>query len=310
MSAPAAIRNYPNLSLVYDRQVARTPSYETSLVKRMTDVSPGEMEILERHAVQILKLVGNELDEYCDDYQWICEIVLQEELEFRRNGRYRLSSFQEAYEQVYSNAELMRHYMNGLLMTQLWWSNHTNVFDYFEKSFIPRLKQGYRHLEIGTGHGMYMFPPALDPRCGSLTAWDISEQSANATIESLRRIGVTNVNVVLQDMFAADPAKVGNFDSIVFSEVLEHLEKPSDALKQLRNVLSDEGFLFVHMPVNSPAPDHIFLLRSPEAVVDFVKEHGFEVVDTRFEPQTGMTLEAARAKNKTISAALIARKSR
>ena len=124
----------------------------------------------------------------------------------------------------------------------------------------------------------------------------------------MRRIGVRDVDIVLQDMFDADPAKVGLFDSITFSEVLEHMEKPGDALRSLHNVLSDDGFLFLHMPVNSPAPDHIFLLPSPEAVVEFAESHGFKVVDKFFAPQTGMTLESARERKKTISVALVAKK--
>jgi|EndMetStandDraft_8_1072994.scaffolds.fasta_scaffold198329_2 2-polyprenyl-3-methyl-5-hydroxy-6-metoxy-1,4-benzoquinol methylase len=298
----------PHLCFLVRAQLDHTPDLTSSLGRRFANVGPHEVQTLEELAARIRELIGPDLAEYCGDYKWICDVMLQEELDFRRSGGYRFTTFQEAYDAVYSDDVFMRHYMNGLLMTQLWWSNHTGTFDYYQKSYIPRLKDKYRHLEIGTGHGLYMYPPALDPRRGGLTAWDISKASADSTRESLRRIGVTDVDIVVQDMFDADPDTVGRFDSITFSEVLEHLEKPGEALQKLRSVLSDDGYLFLNMPVNSPAPDHIFLLRSPEAVVDFVRDHGFDVIDTRFEPQTGMTLDLARAKNKTISAALIARK--
>ena len=66
--------------------------------------------------------------------------------------------------------------------------------------------------------------------------------------------------------------------------------------------------MFLNVPVNSPAPDHIFLWHSPEEVVDLVKDCGFEVVDTRFVPATGFTEEEARRRKVTINSLVIAKK--
>ncbi len=66
------------------------------------------------------------------------------------------------------------------------------------------------------------------------------------------------------------------FDRIVISKVLDHLENPKNALERLRSVISPKGRLFVKMPVNSPASDHIFLLTHPHEVIDLVTAAGFE----------------------------------
>ena len=107
------------------------------------------------------------------------------------------------------------------------------------------------------------------------------------------------------DLFAAPN---GSFRSIVFSEVLEHLENPRHALGILHGLLEEGGRIFINAPVNSPAPDHIFLFSHPEEIVQLVEDSGFTVVKTLFAPATGATLERARKRKLSISTAVIATK--
>ncbi len=113
------------------------------------------------------------------------------------------------------------------------------------------------------------------------------------------------VRLVEADLFAAPE---GKYQSIVFSEVLEHLEAPRDALRILRDLLTDDGRLFLRAPVNAPAPDHIYLFHTPEEIVGMVHDAGFDVQDSLFSPCTGATLERARAHRLAIAVALIATK--
>jgi len=89
--------------------------------------------------------------------------------------------------------------------------------------------------------------------------------------------------------------------------VLEHLEHPREALTRIKKLMNPEGRLFINMPINSPAPDHLFLLDTPEEVVDFVEKSGFRIEQSRFLPQTNMTLEKARRTKSTITTLIIAR---
>ena len=43
----------------------------------------------------ILKLAEDDLDRLIDGYRWMCKMVLDEELEFRRTNQYRYSKFDE-----------------------------------------------------------------------------------------------------------------------------------------------------------------------------------------------------------------------
>ena len=77
---------------------------------------------------------------HVDDYQFLCEeIYLPEELHFRRNGSYRLKSFEEALTTVYSNAPFMTRYMNGLLVSDVLWNNHCRGLQHFADVFLNSL---------------------------------------------------------------------------------------------------------------------------------------------------------------------------
>ncbi len=76
--------------------------------------------------------------------RWLCGVFLDEELFFRRTGRYRLSTFAEAFDTVYANPGFMSRYMNGLLMTHVLWRNHTDMLRYFCDVFLPQIRAAFR----------------------------------------------------------------------------------------------------------------------------------------------------------------------
>ena len=86
------------------------------------------------------------------------------------------------------------------------------------------------------------------------------------------------------------------------------MEEPARALGHLRTVLKPGGRLFVNVPINSPAPDHLYLLRSPEEAVAAVESAGFVVEESGFFPVTNYTIERARKWALTISVCMVARR--
>jgi 2-polyprenyl-3-methyl-5-hydroxy-6-metoxy-1,4-benzoquinol methylase len=261
-------------------------------------------EATETIAAMVLRLAGDDLSRVVDGYRWLCKQVLEESYHFRRTGRYRLSSFADAEREVYSNFSLMRKYMDGQLLTQVMWANHTSAFDVYLHEFLSENKDGYRHLEVGPGHGMLLSFALQDPRCESATGWDVSDASLTATREALERLGVPRkATLSRQDVLRTQSSE--RFDSIVISEVCEHLEDPRRALECLRGLLAPRGRIFVNVPANSPSPDHIYLLDTPEQAVELVKSSGFEVSSSWFLPATGHTLERARKAKLAISCVVI-----
>jgi 2-polyprenyl-3-methyl-5-hydroxy-6-metoxy-1,4-benzoquinol methylase len=300
---------YPALQRLVVAQLAAAPKHANFINKRFKSASDANLAFAGKLAETVERLIDGREPRFSADYDWICQLVLKEELHFRRTGRYRLSTFEEALAEVYSDSELMDHYMNGLLMTSLWWSNHTAAMNYFEDVFLGGNKPGCRHLEIGPGHGLLLALAANSGTLASIEAWDVSEQSIVNTRAVLAKIGVTApITLRVQDLFALDAEAQGHYDSVVLSEVLEHLDRPADALRALFRVMRPSGRLFINMPINSPAPDHLFLLDTPEEVVEFVKASGFEIESFKFEPTTNYTIEQARSHKFTISCLVIARR--
>jgi 2-polyprenyl-3-methyl-5-hydroxy-6-metoxy-1,4-benzoquinol methylase len=297
---------YPNVAMLIEVQLQAFPEHETFLQVRFRELSAENLKFADDVALLILRIAGKNLEQCCADYRWLTQIVLEEEIFFRRENRYRLTTFAEALANVYSDRAYMTRYMNGLLLSQLWWANHTQVLHQFENVYLPAIPAGASHLEIGPGHGLYLYLAANSPQRLDVSGWDVSEASLDLVRSSFVALGMTQpVTLSLTDMF--EPS-TKFFDSITLSEVLEHLEEPDRALATIARLLKPGGHAFINVPVNSPAPDHISLYRTPEDAVAAVAAAGLEIVSTLFAPATGASLARARKLALTISTAIIARK--
>ena len=275
---------------------------EQSFAERSPDVTELSMEVAEL----IERIAGGDLARLVRGYRWMCEMFLSEELEFRRTGHYRYASFADTNREVYQDQALMARYMDGLLLSQVLFSNHAKAVAFY-RTFLARNRQGYQHLEIGPGHGLLLYYGAVDPRCAAVTAWDVSPTSLDHTRSCLQSLRIERpVSLAVNDILATSGK--GEYDSVVCSEVLEHLETPKEALRSIRSVLSAEGRLFVNVPINSPAIDHIYLLRTPEEAFDLVTSAGLEILDTCIAPGSGNTAEKARRRGTVISCAMVARR--
>ncbi len=306
--------DHPSLAKLVAQQLAAWPDHEKFLASSFSGRSQSSMDVSETLSAAILALaddLADGLHTLVSDYRFLCEeIVLPEEIHFRRSGKYRLSSFKEANEQIYANAGYMARYMNGLLLSNVFWANHANAFAHFATQYLPQLPANSRHLEIGPGHGLLLYFAAQSPNVRAIAGWDVSPTSIEKTRNALARLGARlSATLSLQDMFlAAPPAADDCFDSLVMSEILEHLEDPVAALRSAGNALRPGGLLYVHVPANSPAPDHIFLFNGPEHAADLVRQSGFEVIDLQAFPMSGTTLDRARRHKLAVSCVVVARK--
>ncbi len=260
----------------------------------------------ERTAGLLQLITGGNLDPVVAGYRWMCDMVLEEELYFRRHGNYRNSTFADVNEQVYQQPGAMEAYMDGLLASSVLWSQHAEVLDFYVGEFLAKNPEGYDHLEIGPGHGLLLYFAAEDPRSHELRAWDISPTSLDRTRHCLTALGVDGaVDLEHQDVLVSPPGG-RQFDSVVMSELLEHLEDPESALRSVARLLRPGGRLYVNVPVNAPAIDHIYLLRSPEAAQELLESSGYEIIDALLAPAAGYSLQRARKLQASISCAFIA----
>jgi hypothetical protein len=85
-------------------------------------------------------------------------VFLREQIRFQQTESYSHESFDEVYDDVYNNPDVMEgFYLDGLLLTQACWEIHYHIHRFFQEQFLPRCKGKKQGLEIGFGHGLYLY---------------------------------------------------------------------------------------------------------------------------------------------------------
>ncbi len=264
------------------------------------------MQTTETLAEAALVLTGEHLLRYAEHYRWTCDQLREEELFFHREGRYRLSTFAEADAEVYSDAGYMEKYMDGLLISQILWVNHAASCHFFLTETSPFLAPDQRYLEIGPGHGLMMYLALRDFDLASATAWGLSAVSIDQTRAALAKLGYDNCDFAVQNVM---DARAGSkpYGLVVLSEVLEHLEDPKSVMAPIRDLVARDGHVFINVPINSPSPDHLYLMETPDDARALLIDTGFEILREGFFATQGTALERALRNRVSVSACMLAR---
>ena len=104
--------------------------------------------------------------------------------------------------------------------------------------------EGSRVLEAGCGVGAQTVLLARHSPGAQFTSVDVSPVSVHAAEAAVHRAGCTNVTFRTADIFHL-PFSAASFDHVFVCFVLEHLQEPVWALRQLRAVLKPGGTLTV-----------------------------------------------------------------
>jgi len=301
------LKAYPCTRQLVTAVLNLMPDHAAYLEKSFRDRSAATIRLTEQSAHFITAIEHGAVERLAQGYRWLCSMIQEEELHFRRTNCYRNTSFTAVDAAIYQNHVGMTQYMDGLLASEVLWIQHARAMDFFVNTFLAKLPPHARHLEVGPGHGLLFYYSALHPHCASLTGWDISPASLQQTAACMEMMKV-KLPLMLETQDIMKPPTVDRpWDSIVISEVLEHLEDPLGALKNLRRCISDHGLLYMNVPVNAPTIDHIHLFSTPEEAFAMVEKAGFIVDELLLAPGAGHTLTKARKISGSITVALIAR---
>lgn len=103
---------------------------------------------------------------------------------------------------------------------------------------------GAKVLEAGCGIGAQTVILAKNNPDAEITSIDISQESLEKARENVEEKGIKNVRFLQADVFSL-PFEDNSFDHIFVCFVLEHLQDPEEALKNLKKVLRPGGTIIV-----------------------------------------------------------------
>ncbi|MEN6461508.1 MAG: class I SAM-dependent methyltransferase [Syntrophomonas sp.] len=265
-----------------------------------------EIESLEKY-LSFLIHNDNSIEYLASCYNLIVKDTLREQIFFRKNNKYRYTTFNEVSDSVYFNPQYMEMYMYGLALTSFLWPNHIMINRWFLQK-LPKGKTG-QYLEIGPGHGYNFMNAMKSTSFNQFNGIDISPKSVQLTRSILedQLIGQSQKYKIIQGDFLNLEEKY-KYDAIVMGEVLEHVEKPEYFLTKINRLANKEAFIYISTAINSPAVDHIYLFESVDSVREMVQACGFFIIDQLTLPYPGLSLEQCQDQKLTINIALVLQK--
>jgi SAM-dependent methyltransferase len=245
-----------------------------------------------RHAADILAFVNhryphNALVEYSKRVSELRHL----QREFEASGAYPAKHYSEVKpinDEAYKLALLLSFICNNHrfeILTEL-------------ESFMRQPSLGPANLlSIGYGTG-YELKRAREILHGwRIDAFDNSEESFAYATDLLAFFKCSPV-ALRKELFPLETADGleqyrGVFGKIVLCELLEHLEDPATALRNLRCVLHDKGRIFLTMAVNIAQEDHLFLYSSAQQARQQVLDCGLKIVKEMLAPVVMLPFEEA-----------------
>ncbi len=247
---------------------------------------------------------GGKLKEAIESYNELCLRMLADQIQFRKTGVYETKDSAVAQKEVYENSIFMHRYMLGLLLTQMLWPNHYQLFRFFQSYLAHSRPQ--RYLEIGAGHGLFLMEakrcfPAL-----KAAVCDVSQTSIDICRQMVEAFGMdpNTVEFCCEDFFKAD---LGDqpFDFVTVGEVLEHVNDAPKFLRRLGEFVDPQGCMYLSTCANCPAPDHVYHFRNIDEIRGLIRSSGFTIEQEIFLPAEDVPVELWEVKLVTVNYAAI-----
>lgn len=235
------------------------------------------------------------LEQLANAYLLMLRQVFHARLAFIRTGKYQVDSFDEAFDTVYNDKNVMKQYMLGLALSQFLWEHHYKIFNFYTTQLIT-LSKNPNILEVGSGHGLFLIELLEKiPLINQCDVVDISETSLDMTKKIYKKLELDKKHIVNFTLSDINLFKTGYlYDFIVMGEVLEHVENPGSILDKLYSLLAEDGKIYISTCSNCPAIDHITYFQEVEDIRSLVLESKFKILEECIAPSENMSEEKLR----------------
>lgn len=258
--------------------------------------------------IEFYESLGNSISDIAGCYLLFIQVVMEETMYFAEHGTYRYSTFNEVSRDVYFNDNYMTKYMIGLGLSTYLLNFHLESMRFYDE-FIRSVK-GSRYLEIGSGHGEYFVKAIELSGLDFFHAVDLSKTCVDMTDKythfcctgrgvELRR----DIIIEQRDFFSFVPSE--KYDVIVMGEVLEHVEKPGDFLRQMVRCSHEGTLSYVTTVIDAPERDHIYHFHTPGEVFDTVESSGCTIKDYRLVTHNNKPVEKVMKLHQPVLVAMI-----
>jgi SAM-dependent methyltransferase len=239
------------------------------------------------YAAEILAYLDSRYtDDYIPRYIRRCHQLSQAQTAFEASGRYSATKYSEVTQTDDDDYRL------ALLLSFITTHHRFEILESLVQFLQAQPSAGApRHiLSIGFGSG-YEVKLIQDNAAGwEIFAFDNSAAS-HAYASDLLRYFERDTQSLHSGTFPLETDEgiepyLEKFGKIVTCEVLEHLERPADALLNLRRVLHPEGTMYLTMAINIAQEDHIFQYKTADEARQQVIDAGFRVLRELSTPVT------------------------
>jgi 2-polyprenyl-3-methyl-5-hydroxy-6-metoxy-1,4-benzoquinol methylase len=272
--------NYPELMRIVN-QIGHENAFQRKRIEAFMGFQDPEYwqfaEDLSARLNQSLLSGEKDFRDATQSYNRMCMDFLREQIRFKKTGAYHVVDASAAERDVYSQRDVMRYYMKGLLLSYMFWKNHYAMFRFLREHLKTISVDKY--LEVGCGHGLFTAEvmrnfPGIRP-----TILDISETSIEIAKEMLTTFKADPkiVDFIHGDYLNVDLPKE-SFDFIVMGEVIEHVNDAPGFLARTRNLLKPGGSIFFTTCANCPAIDHVYHFHNVQEIRDLVTSQGLTIL--------------------------------
>lgn len=208
---------------------------------------------------------------------------------YLEKGTYASTDFETIQQDLYENSsEMTDYYLLALMFSYIFSANYIGFLSFFQSEVLSRITNASKVCDVGCGAGVYLGQMLLTQPGAFGTGLDISPASLETTARLLNcyNIGSERYRLIKGDLRATLPIECSSQDAVVCCEVLEHLDDPAAAIKELRQLLKPGGILCISAAIRMESIDHIHLFSHPDEVKETVLKNRLEIVSEDFYPLT------------------------